>query len=139
MRLALAAGTNSASLGYRAGVTLIPVGWGPSYSFEVGHCNMAATNDVIRAVFKSPSWAKPYVQELGYTYFNAHLGFDYGWGNTTIFLHGGYTYLVGTVHGSQAVVVDKTTQTTATISEDGKIYAHSLSAKLGVIYMFGGF
>jgi hypothetical protein len=114
------------------------VGWGPSFTFEAGHCSLAATNELIREVFKSPSWAKPYVQELGYTYLNAHVGFDLVWGNTTLFLHGGYTYLIGTVRGAQPVVVDKTTQTTALIADDGRVYAHSLSAKLGLVYMFGG-
>jgi hypothetical protein len=96
-------------------------------------------NDVLRTVFKSPTWAKPYVQELGYTYLNGHLGFDYTWGNLTVFLHGGYTYLTGTVRGTQPVVVDTKTDTRAAIVEDGKIYAHSLSAKLGMVYLFGGF
>ena len=108
LRLGAAVGTNSASLGYRGGLTLLPVGWGPSLSLEAGHCNMAGPTDLIRSFFSVPGWVKPYIQQLGYTYFNAHLGFDLVLGNVTLFVHGGYTYLMGTVRASQAVVVDKT-------------------------------
>jgi len=139
LRLVASVGTNTAGFGVRGGVTFVPVGWGPSFSFEAGHCTMAPTNQLIRDVFKSPSWAKSYMQEFGYSYYNAHLGFDFVWGNVSAFLHGGYTYLSGTVHGPNSVVVDKSTQTTATIAEDGKIYAHTLSVKLGFVYLFGGF
>jgi hypothetical protein len=138
MRLNAAFGTNTAGLGYRGGVTFVPVGFGPSFTFEAGHCTMAETNSLIRTMFNAPTWAKPYVQEVGYTYFNGHVGFDYVRSNLTVFLHGGYTYLMATVGSSKPVVVDSKSNTTATIAEGGKVYAHSLSAKLGVIYMFGG-
>ena len=59
-------------------------------------------------------------------------------GNVTLFLHGGYTYLVGTVRAPKSVVVDTNTSTTVTIAEDGKVYAQTLSAKLGLVFLFGG-
>ncbi len=138
LRLGASLGTNTASLEYRGGVSFVPVGWGPSFSFEAGHCNLAATNKVTRAFFDTPTWVTPYVQELGYTYFNAHLGFDLVIGNATLFLHGGYTFLIGTIHAPNSVVVDKNNSTTVTIAQDGTVYAGTLSAKLGVIFMFGG-
>jgi len=134
----VALGTNSAGLGYRGGVTFVPVGWGPSFSFEAGHCNMAGTNDLIRAMFSAPKWVSPYVQQIGYSYFNAHLGFDLVWGHAILYLHGGYTYLMGTVRGSTPVVIDERTGTTVRIPEDGEVRVHTLSAKLGLVYMFGG-
>jgi hypothetical protein len=138
LRLNAALGTNTASLGYRGGLTFVPVGFGPSFSFEAGHCNWADTNVLLRTMFSAPGWAAPYVQKLGYSYFNAHVGYDYVRGNFTVFLHGGYTYLLGTVGGSQPVVVDSKTSTTATVGENGQFSAHTLSAKLGILYMFGG-
>jgi hypothetical protein len=138
LRLGAAVGTNSASFGYRGGLALVPVGWGPSLSLEAGHCNLAAPTDLIRYFFSVPTWVKPYVQKLGYTYFNAHLGFDLVLGSTTLYLHGGYTYLMGTVRATQSVVVDKTSNTKVTLGQDGEVRAHTLSAKLGLIYMFGG-
>ncbi len=138
LRLEASLGTNSASLGYRGGLSLVPVGWGPSFNFELGHCNLAAPTDTVRTFFSVPKWVEPYVQQLGYTYFNAHLGFDLVYGRATMFVHGGYTYLMGTVRAPAPVVVDKSTNTSVTIAEDGKVYAHTLSAKVGLIVMFGG-
>jgi hypothetical protein len=144
LRLGASLGTNSASLDYRGGVSLVPMGWGPSFNFEIGHCNTAATTSLIRTFFSVPSWVKPYVQQLGYTYFNAHLGFDWPLGrSTTLFVHGGYTYLVGNVHAPQPVVVvdngsKPPTSTNITIAQDGNVYAQTLSAKVGLVYMFGG-
>jgi hypothetical protein len=138
LRLQAALGTNTASLAYRGGVSFIPVGWGPSFTAEVGHCNLAPTNSVIREIFAAPQWVGPYVQELGYTYGNAHLGFDWVAGRVTLFLHAGYSYILGTVHAPNAVVVDKTNNTTVTIAEDGKVTASTLSAKLGLVIMLGG-
>jgi hypothetical protein len=137
LRLGLSAGSNSASLDYRAGLSFVPMGWGPSFSFEVGHCNTAATTSVIRYFFSVPAWVQPYVQQLGYTYFNAHVGYDWSIGNVTLFAHGGYTYLRGTVRAPQPVVIDKS-NTSVTITQDGSVYAHTMSAKVGLIYMFGG-
>jgi hypothetical protein len=141
LRLHGALGTNSASLGYRGGVSFIPVGWGPSFNFEAGHCNIADTTSLLRTFFSVSSWMQPYVQQLGYTYLNAHLGFDYPIGGLTLFVHGGYTYLMGTIRAPQPVVITdaKTGNTmTVTISQDGDVRAHTLSAKLGFIYYFGG-
>jgi len=137
LRLEASLGTNSASLGYRGGLSLVPVGWGPSFTFELGHCNLAAPTDTVRAFFSVPKWVEPYVQQMGYTYFNAHLGFDMVYGRATMFIHGGYTYLMGTVRSPAPVVVDNN-NTSVTFAEDGKVYAHTLSAKIGLIVMFGG-
>jgi hypothetical protein len=137
LRFGAALGTNSAALGYRGGLSLVPMGWGPSLTFEAGHCNLAAPTDTVRAFFRVPTWVKPYVQELGYTYLNAHLGFDLALGRVVLFLHGGYTYLMGTVRAPKPVVIDKS-GTTVTIMQDGHVNAHTLSGKLGLIIMFGG-
>lgn len=144
LRLGASAGTNSAGFSYRGGLSLVPIGWGPSLSFEAGHCNLAEMNSVLRTFFSVSSWVKPYVQQFGYTYFNAHLGFDYPVGSVMLFVHAGYTYLMGTVRGSNPVVVGtsndaaKTPNMTVTIAQDGEVRAHTLSAKLGILYMFGG-
>jgi hypothetical protein len=143
LRLGLSLGTNSASLDYRGGLALVPMGWGPSFSFEVGHCNTAATTKIVRYFFSVPAWVEPYVQQLGYSYFNAHVGYDWTLGNVTLFAHGGFTYLRGTVRAPEPVVtVDNSpnspTTTNVTIVQDGNVYAYTLSAKAGLIYMFGG-
>jgi hypothetical protein len=138
MRWVAAIGSNSASLNYRGGLSLVPLGWGPSFTLEVGHCNPAPTSSVIRTFFTVPSWVKPYVQQLGYTYVNAHVGFDYHLGGLTLFVHGGVTYLTGTLRSPAPVVVDNKTNTSITIAEDGSVTAYTLSGKAGLLYMFGG-
>ena len=138
MRLGASIGTNSASLNYRGGLSLVPMGWGPSFTLEAGHCNTAPTTSVVRTFFTVPSWVRDYVQQLGYTYINAHVGFDYRWGGLTLFLHGGYTYLRGTIRSPNPVVVDSKTNTSIQITQDGSVTAYTLSAKAGVVYMFGG-
>jgi hypothetical protein len=138
LRLGASLGTNSASLNYRGGLSLLPMGWGPSFTVEAGRCNTADTNSLLRKFFTVPTWVKPYVQKIGYTYFNAHLGFDYTHGNFTAFAHAGYTYLIGDVSAPKPVLIDNTSNTTLSIVEDGKVYAHTLSAKIGVVYLFGG-
>jgi hypothetical protein len=138
MRLGASIGTNSASLDYRGGLSLIPMGWGPSFSLEVGHCNLAATTSLIRTIFSISSWVQTYVQQLGYTYVNAHVGFDYRFTGLTLFVHGGYTYISGTIRAPDSMVVDSSTSTTVTLAQDGNVHAYTLSAKVGLIYMFGG-
>jgi hypothetical protein len=138
MRLGASLGTNSASLEYRGSLALVPMGWGPSFSLEAGHCNMAPTNSVVRGFLGAPDWVSPYVQEFGYTYFNAHVGFDLVLGQVVWFVHGGYSYLTGTVRASEPVVVDRTTNTTVSVAQNGHVSAGTLSGKLGIIILFGG-
>jgi len=141
LRIEGAMGTNSAALDYRGGLSFAPAGWGPTLTFELGHCNVAEMNGVLRTFFSVANWVKPYVQQFGYTYFNAHLGFDVPLGSAIVFVHGGYTYLAGTVRGSNPVVIrnsDGTPNLTVTVAQDGDVRAHTLSAKLGILYMFGG-
>lgn len=123
---------------YRGGLALVPLGWGPSFNFEAGRRNVAPTTSAIRTFFSVPAWVNPYVQELGYTFFNAHLGFDYVVRGFTLYLHGGATYLIGTVRAPKSVVVDSKTNTSLSITQDGQFRAFTLSAKAGIAYLFGG-
>lgn len=142
LRVSGAMGTNSAALDYRGGLSLLPGKWGPSLTFELGHCNVADMNSVLNAFFGVAKWVKPYVQQFGYTYFNAHLGFELPAGSFVVFVHAGYTYLAGTVRGPNPVVVtrnpDATPNLTVTVAQEGDVHVHTLSAKLGVLVMFGG-
>lgn len=143
LRISAALGTTSFSepelVGlYRGSLSFVPLGWGPSFSFDAGHRNVAPTTWILRTFFSVPSWVNPYVQELGYTFFNAHIGFDYTVWGFTLYLHGGGTYLLGTIHAPKSVVVDSKTNTSINIAQDGEFSAFTLSAKAGIIYHFGG-
>lgn len=141
IRFGASAGSNSAGFDYRGSLSFLPVGFGPSFTFELGHSTMADMNGLLGTFFSVSGWIKPYVQQLGYTYFNAHLGVEYPVGNVMLFLHGGYTYLAGTVRGQTPVVVSRNsdqTPNTTVLAQDGDVHAHTLSAKLGAVLMFGG-
>jgi hypothetical protein len=143
LRISAALGTTSISdpelIGlYRGGLAVLPLGWGPSFSFEAGRRNVAPTTSAIRTFLSLPAWVNSYVQDLGYTYFNAHLGFDYVVQGFTLYLHGGATYLIGTVRAPKPVVVDSKTNTSLSIPQDGEFRALTLSAKAGIVYLFGG-
>lgn len=146
LRLTAAGGTNTASLGFRGGVTVIPY-WlwhiGPSFTFEAGYCQMGNVNSVLRLFFQVPSWMSGYVQQAGYSYYNAHLGIEFGRHNITGFIHLGGSYVNATVRAPNPVTVPQPTGSTGSpaqvlLGQDASVRAFTISAKLGLIVFFGG-
>ena len=138
MRLSVAGGSNTASYGGRLGLTLIPMGYGPSLSVEGGTYSVSEPSSLVRSFFKVPKWVEPYVQQIGYRYLNAQLGYDLRLGNFVVYLHGGYSYIRGIVRSPEAVVLDSTTGYTVRMRDDGVVRAYTWSLKAAVLYMFGG-
>ena len=143
VRLAGGGGSNGISRGWRGGLTLLPFGAGPTASVEYGRYQDGDANPLAKKFIGSSFDGNPLLERVGYEYFNAHVGYDWTVGSVTMFVHGGYTYLAGTVHAPQpVVVVDNTssppTTTNITFAQDGSVHAHTMSAKVGLIYMFGG-
>jgi hypothetical protein len=146
IRLNAAGGTNSASLGFRGGLTAIPQWFwqiGPSFTLEAGYCRVGDVNVVLRSFFQVPSWMKDYAQQAGYTYYNAHLGLEFGRRNITGFIHAGGSYVDGTVRAPNPVLITSAgTSSTDTphliFGQDAKVQAYTLSAKVGLIVYFGG-
>jgi hypothetical protein len=147
IRLNAAGGTNSASLGFRGGVTAIPHWFwriGPSFTLEAGYCRVGNVNGLLRNFFQVPSWMKDYAQQAGYTYYNAHLGIEFGRRNITGFIHVGGSYIDGTVRTPNSVSVPSTTPGVSTdsaqliLGQDAKVRAYTISAKAGLIVYFGG-
>ena len=147
VRLHGAVGTNSASLGFRGGATAIPHWFwhfGPSVTVEAGYCRVGDVNSVLRTFFQIPSWMTDYAQQAGYTYYNVHLGLEFGRGNVTGFLHAGGSYVDGTVRTPKPVTI--ATGTTGSsidpaeliLAQDAKIRVFTMSAKAGLIVFFGG-
>jgi hypothetical protein len=85
-----------------------------------------------------------YAQQAGYTYYNVHLGLEFGRGNVTGFLHAGGSYVDGTVRTPKPVTI--ATGTTGSsidpaeliLAQDAKIRVFTMSAKAGLIVFFGG-
>jgi hypothetical protein len=142
------AGTNTASVGFRGGITAIPY-WlwhfGPSATFEAGFCRLGDFNDALRTFFQVPSWMNGYVQQAGYTYYNAHFGLEFGRGNLTGYLHFGGSYLDVRVRTPHPVAIPPVTGASSTndpaqviLRQDAKVTVYTLSGKAGIIVYFGG-
>ncbi len=146
IRLNAAGGTNSASLGFRGGVTAIPQWFwqiGPSFTLEAGYCRVGNVNGLLRSFFQVPSWMKDYAQQAGYTYYNAHLGLEFGRRNITGFIHAGGSYIDGTVRAPNPVLITSVGTSSTDVphlifGQDAKVQAYTLSAKVGLIVYFGG-
>jgi hypothetical protein len=146
IRLNAVGGTNSASLGFRGGLTAIPHWFwhiGPSVTIEAGYCRVGDVNVVLRSFFQVPAWMKDYVQQAGYTYYNAHVGLEFGRRNITGFIHAGGSYIDGTVRTPRPVfITSAATSSTDTphliLGQDAKVRAYTISAKVGLIVYFGG-
>jgi hypothetical protein len=147
IRLHGAGGTNSANVGFRGGVTAIPF-WlwhfGPSLTIEAGFCRMGAVNSVVRTFFQVPSWMKDYAQQAGYSYYNAHLGLEFGRRNVTGFIHIGGSYVNATVHAPKPVSIPPANPNSTdepaqlVLRQDATVRAYTISAKVGFIVFFGG-
>jgi hypothetical protein len=147
IRLHAVGGTNSASLGFRGGVTAIPHWFwriGPSVTLEAGYCRVGDVNGLLRGFFQVPSWMKDYAQQAGYAYYNAHLGVEFGRRNITGYIHVGGSYIDGTVRTPRSVSVPSTTPGASTdsahliLGQDAHVLVYTLSAKAGLIVYFGG-
>jgi hypothetical protein len=148
VRLHGAVGTNSASLGFRGGATVIPHWFwhfGPSLTVEAGYCRIGNVNSVLRTFFQVPSWMNDYAQQAGYAYYNAHVGIEVGRGNVTGFIHAGGSYVDGTVRTPNSVTIPQPAGTSLStdparlvLGQDAKVRVYTMSAKAGIIVYFGG-
>jgi len=138
LRLHVGAGSNTASPGFRAGLSLLPFTNGPSLNLEAGHYLAGDAGGLVQTVFSGLGRFADYVGKIDYSFANAHLGFDFSVGDFTFFLHGGVTYLRATL-SELDVPVDTNTRagtppTTVTFHEDPVLRMWAPSVKLGVIF-----
>src|SRR5688572_30341116 len=73
-------GSNAISTGLRAGVTVVPLsGWfSPSLSVDVGRYPEGDANPLVRRVMGDPTYSSTMLEQVGYDYLNAHVGFELG-------------------------------------------------------------
>jgi hypothetical protein len=127
---------NMISPGIRAGLTLVPFGWGPSLSVEGGHYFDGDANNLVRRFAGSGYQSSAALERVGYDYANAHLGLDFGARRVTFYIHGGMSYIRATVHQLDDVVQTQTASSAGTqvsIKQDPVIRAFTPSVKLGLI------
>ncbi len=101
VRVSGGGGSNGISSGWRAGITLLPFGAGPSASFEYGGYQDGDANALAKTFGLGSS---PVLQRVGYQYMNAHLGLDFGTRRFVFFIHGGVTMLRGQIHNLDALI-----------------------------------
>jgi len=135
-RFHIGAGSNSASPGLRGGLTILPVGEGPSFNFEVGHYLAGETNVLVRSLFAGLGDFGKYVRRFSYTFVNAHAGIELGRRNVTFFVHGGFTYVRASLHDLDVPMEAdpaRPGRTTFIFNKDPVLKMLAPSAKLGLV------
>lgn len=138
LRAHLGAGANSASPGFRGGVSVLPFGIGPSLTLEGGHYLAGNASGIARTLFGGLGQFASYVGKIGYTFVNTHAGLDFGGESFTFFIHGGVTYLRATLSDVHVPMETSTRAdapaTTLTFREDPVLRMWTPSAKIGLIF-----
>jgi hypothetical protein len=140
LRLHIGAGSNTASPGVRAGLTFLPLGAGPSLTLEGGHYIAGDASGLVGTFFSGLGKFANYVGKVGYSFANLHAGLDLGTKRFTFFIHGGVTYLRGTVSqlnvpANEARQVSADGQvTTFAFREDPVLRMWAPSLKLGLVF-----
>ena len=101
LRFCAGGGANGISYGWRTGITLLPLGQGPSASLEYGGYLDGDANAMAKTLGFGSS---PVLQRVGYQYTNAHLGLDFGSRRFVFFLHGGVSVLWGQIHNLDTLI-----------------------------------
>lgn len=128
---------NLISKGARAGVSLIPFGAGPSATLEAGRFFEGDANGIARQIAGSSFGDNAVLQRLGYDFVNAHLGLEFGSRWVTFFVHGGMSYIRGSVHNLNdqlSADASATSTTTVTFKQDPTVRIFTPSAKLGLVF-----
>ncbi len=138
LRAEAGGGYNLISPGVRAGATLIPFGWGPSFTAEAGRYFEGNANGLARKIAGSDFKDSALLERVGYDYANLHLGFEFGSRRMTFYLHGGMSYLRGKVHNADSVVQSQTAGllgagSEVSVKQDPAVKVAAPSAKFGII------
>jgi len=133
LRLHVAAGTNSVSLGVRAGVVVVPFGVGPSISLEAGHYFDGDANRTASALAGSDYQRNAMAERLGYDFANAHLGLELGSEPLAFYVRGGVSYLHAKLHQVNEALGEASDDTSFAFYGEPRITAWLPSFKVGFI------
>jgi hypothetical protein len=129
-------GTNTVSKGWRGGLSLLPFGAGPSFSFEYGHYYDGNANSLVRRVMSGEFSGSPLLNKVGYDYLNAHAGLDFGGKRFIFFVHGGVSMLWAQLHNVNDALQNTGPSTVVQVNQDPKVKAFGSSLKVGLIIFF---
>lgn len=139
VREAIAGGTNGIGPGLRGGVTLIPLGVGPSLSIQAGRYGEGDANPVASRLLGVDD-DSPVLRRIGYTFVAGRLGADLKYGRFTVSASGGVAYLRGTLHRVEEVlaseVPDDDAPVTLALGEDPRFSAWVPSLSVGLLVYF---
>ena len=132
-------GTNSISPGVRAGLTVVPLGLGPSLSIDGGWYFEGNANGAARQLLGRDYQDNAVAERFGYQFLNLHLGLDSAGKYINFFVHGGVSYLRAELHnvesmlGGQPTGANGGTQVSFNVPHDPILTALIPSVKLGLI------
>jgi len=133
------------SKGVRVGLSLLPFGRGPSGTLEAGRYFAGDASAAVAQVSGANvqgSVFSPLLQRVGYDYVNAHLGLDFGYKRATFYIHGGMSYVRGTIPKSSigdvfnnqpSINGETASGTQISVKSDATITYIGPSAKIGLI------
>jgi hypothetical protein len=135
LRLHAGGGTNTSSAGIRGGISVLPLGAGPSLNLEVGHYFSGEANGLVSATVRGLGRFSEYVNRVAYTFANAHAGLEFGDRRFTFYVHGGLTFLRATLSDvTPPETQSDSGRTTVAFNRDPIVRLLTPSAKLGLIY-----
>jgi hypothetical protein len=137
LRFAGGGGSNGTAPAVRGGMTLLPLGAGPSLTLEIGRAWPGDLNRLV-SLMGGPGDGQ-LLRHVGYTYGNAHLGLDLGRGRVVFFLHAGVSFIRARLGDSAAYIEDRARvgasggDTTVAVRHDATVSGTALSGKLGLV------
>jgi hypothetical protein len=136
LRLHAGATHNAISTGMRGGITLAPLRtwFSPTLSLDVGTYPEGDANPLARKVTGDAMFSSAMFERVGYSYANAHLGFEFGRERATFYIHAGASYITTKIKNLDAASDDSSTMVTFT--QDPVVNVWTVSARLGVIVYF---
>jgi hypothetical protein len=131
LRFHAGASHNSISAGARAGITLAPVpAWiSPTLSLDIGRFAEGDANPFVRRISGDDDRSSPLIESLGYRYVNAHVGLQWGRERTLFYVHGGASYVTGTLGGLE----DEASDAMVTFSDDPSFAVWTPSLRIGLV------
>lgn len=139
LRLHAGGAYNFISGSIRGGATFIPFKGvaSPSLTVEGGHEFSGDANWLLQTILNDDSFSEATLRHVSYDYVNGHLGMEFGSKNFSFFLHGGVTYLSGTLNDFQAGLDEMSGDDAGNVTaKDPHFYLVVPSAKLGAVYHF---
>lgn len=125
---------NGVSAGLRLGAEYLPLGWGPSLGFALGHYFEGDASGVAGMFGTISDDTRKLLENVGYDYFALRAGMEFGGDRFTFFARGGVSWLRTTLHELDTIIEpDPGSNTTVEVKEDPVLNAFTPTLQLGFI------